>query len=374
MTKIAVFAGSYDAFKVPEAKQIAPHAIAIDMAEGLQELGCQVDFYGPKGTSPLRVNQIIDLDIQPIYQGQLEKDIQKLPPDRIQRVQTETWIMQDILFLHQIYEKAARGEYDVVVQHGLERGLSVANMFPQVKTLYILHDPYRDWKQFLNNYNHPNLFYVPISHFQQRKYQTYLPSLNYTEVCYNGIDTDQFQFNSKPEHDLLVFAGRITVEKGPHLAVQTALRTNRKLILAGSIQGEKNQNYFDQEIKPYLNQKIKYLGEASRSDVVNIMSRAEVLLAPIQNDEPFGLTLAEAQACGTPVITFPRGAAPEIVQDGISGFIVSSLDEMVESVRRIKNIDRKVCRQNIMDRFDLKSMNRGYLQAIELISQPINKS
>jgi len=165
------------------------------------------------------------------------------------------------------------------------------------------------------------------------------PELDYLATVYNGIDTQNFTFNEQPE-DYLLYFGRIHPHKGTAESIEIAKKSGRKLLIAGIIQDE---NYFKEKIEPQLSDQIEYIGSAGPEKRNFLLGHATALLHPISFDEPFGLSVAEAMLCGTPVIAFNRGSMPELIKNEETGFLVNTVDEAVEAVNHIKNINRKNC-------------------------------
>lgn len=185
-------------------------------------------------------------------------------------------------------------------------------------------------------------------------------------VVYNGIDLNFFKFNDKPE-DYFLWAGRVDKYKGIENAIEIAKKTKIKLYLVGKTDPEK-KDYFEKEIRPNLSDKIRFLGELSQKELVRLYRGAKALIYPIEWHEPFGLVMAEAQACGTPVITFKLGSTSEVVNHGKTGFVIPFLDkngkknvnEMQKAVENIGSIKRKDCRDFAENNFNLEKMVENY--------------
>ena len=205
-----------------------------------------------------------------------------------------------------------------------------------------------------------NTSYVSISNSDRSS------ELEYTATVYNGIDNKDFTFNDNPK-DYLLFFGRLHPEKGTYESIQIAKKANKKLIISGLIQDEA---YFEEKVKPYINDKdIVYVGNSGPKERNKLLGEATALLHPISFDEPFGLSVAEAMFCGTPVVAFNRGSMPELIDNNKSGFLVSSIDEAVEAIYKIDSIDRKYCQQWAMSHFSIDKMVEGYLDVYKHILQ-----
>ena len=183
-------------------------------------------------------------------------------------------------------------------------------------------------------------------------------------TVYNAIDFSQYQLTKKAGADApLMFLGRLDRIKGVHTAIQTAKKTGDRLIIGGNVSHtDDNYEYFKSEIEPLIDhQQIEYMGSLTDGDKNKYLGQAKALLFPIEWDEPFGMVMIEAMACGTPVIAFRRGAVPEVVQEGVSGFIVDNGREMADAVRVIGKINRSNCRKTAEERFDVKKIALDYL-------------
>jgi glycosyltransferase involved in cell wall biosynthesis len=189
------------------------------------------------------------------------------------------------------------------------------------------------------------------------------PELNYLATVYNGLDTKDFKFVEKPE-DYLLFFGRIHPHKGTAEAIEIAKRSDSKLIIAGIIQDE---NYFKERIKGELNSRIQYVGPAGPEKRNELLGNALCLLHPISFNEPFGMSVAEAMLCGTPVIAFNRGSMPELVKHEQTGFLVNDIREAVESVKQIHAISRLECFNWANSQFSMEKMTGDYLRLYKQI-------
>jgi glycosyltransferase involved in cell wall biosynthesis len=201
-------------------------------------------------------------------------------------------------------------------------------------------------------------FYVSISDADRS------PELDYIETIHHGIDIQLFDFQPAPD-DTLLFFGRIHNDKGARQAIAIAKASGKKLIMAGIIQ---DQMYFDRYVAPHLdNETVVYVGSVGPVERNRLLGKALALLHPIQFDEPFGLSVIESMACGTPVIAFDRGSMPELIENGKHGFLINTVDEAVHAVAHISKIDRATCRRHVERHFTVDRMVREYLNVYERI-------
>lgn len=187
---------------------------------------------------------------------------------------------------------------------------------------------------------------------------------------FNGVNLSVYDFKKETDVDApLVFLGRIEPIKGTHIAIQVAKRTGKKLLIAGNIPSE-YQDYFDTQIKPELNERITYIGAVNDQQKNTLLGNALAFLMPIQWNEPFGIVMAEAMACGTPVIGFNRGSVPEVVINDYNGYRCDTIEQMIDCVLKIENIDRKQVRKDAEERFSSKVIIDQYLNLYQkLIDQ-----
>ena len=184
--------------------------------------------------------------------------------------------------------------------------------------------------------------------------------LNFQGIIYNGIDLEKFPYQEESQ-DYLVFLARVSPQKGPHLAIKLAKDLNKKLIIAGKI-SEGDKDYLDKHFWPYIdNEQIIYKGELAFDDKIELLRNAMCLLHPIENMfEAFGMSLIEAQALGTPVVSYDNGSPLEVISQGKTGYIVKDYDEMLEAVNNIDKIKRKDCRDWVENKFSLEKMVEAY--------------
>ena len=260
----------------------------------------------------------------------------------------------------------ASAGFDLVHNHTALEGMALAEFFdaPVLTTLHGNLDP--DMRVLFARYRG---WFNTISASAKAE----LPEKDrFSGVIYNAIDVFSYPFNGRRRADsYLLFLSRISAEKGTHLAIETALRLGAPLVLAGNVD-EVDREYFDSQVLPLVDgDRVRYIGEVDYFQKRELMSRARCLLAPITWEEPFGLFMVEAMACGTPVVAFKRGSAAEVIVHGRTGLVVDTLDEMVEAARKVDAIiDPRACREHVEERFDVPRMVDDYLDAYRKILSP----
>jgi glycosyltransferase involved in cell wall biosynthesis len=205
-----------------------------------------------------------------------------------------------------------------------------------------------------------NIGYISISKSQQRP----APHMNWLGTVYNGTLYGEYPF-SQDNDGYLLFVGRISRQKGVHHAINVARKLNLPLIIAAKLEdAEGNMQYFHEFVEPYLNDKIRWIGEVDEVERNKLMSKALCFLHPVTWSEPFGLTLSESMACGCPVIAFGLGSIPEIIVDGKTGFVITPGDEdaMAEAVKRVGQLNRQDARAHAFANYSPRHMAQAYLQ------------
>jgi glycosyltransferase involved in cell wall biosynthesis len=261
----------------------------------------------------------------------------------------------ECLHIAELFEQA--DEFDIIHNHFDYLPLTYSGLTttPVVTTIHGFSSP--GILPVYQKYN-GKTFYVAISNADRA------PELDYIKTVYHGIDLARFDFQPDPDEYLLFF-GRIHPDKGTREALDIARAGNKKLILAGIIQ---DQAYYDQFVAPHIDKdKAVYIGSVGPDERSRLLGKARAMLHPIAFEEPFGLSVVEAMACGTPVIAFDRGSMPELIQNGKTGFLVNNVDEAIEAVARLKEIDRTYCRRHVEKHFTVERMVEDYLTVYETI-------
>ena len=353
--KIAMMVRGFLQTPVPGDIAYSPASVAQAVAEGLYSKGHSVTFFGPEGSkidTPLETCGLRAL-------ATTQEGVDELVNTH-DIFSSYRFALGDAVLVKEMFERASKGEFDCLVFNHFESALPYCSLYPKVPVVFILHDFIDEKRQeVMMRHASPNQHYISISNSQRRD----APDLPYAETIYNGIDTDFYEFSDEPEQYLL-FCGRITQTKGVREAVQVAKQTKRRLMIAGSLSAS-DRWYFDEHVKPYLDDKVLFLGMLDKEQLIKYYQKASALLVPIQWQEPFGLTMAEANACGTPVIAFNRGSVPEVVADGKSGYIVNNSAEMILAIEKIDKIKRRDCRKHVEENFTVEKMISRYESTLQ---------
>ena len=261
----------------------------------------------------------------------------------------------DMLNMARVYENA--DQFDIIHSHVGCVALPYSNLV-KTPTVHTLHGIFTadNEKLFVHVRKQP---FISISNSQRDMSL----GLNYVSTIYNGIDTNTFSFYPQPERPpYLAFLGRMSPEKGAHLAIEIAKRSGWHLKMAGKVDPNPiDLEYFEQKIRPHIDGKqIEFLGEANHQQKNVLMGGAVATLFPITWKEPFGLVMIESMVTGTPVIAMSLGSAPEVIADGVSGFLCHTVDECIDAIAKVAKLDRYACREHVLINFTVKRMTDGY--------------
>ncbi|MGE5655365.1 MAG: glycosyltransferase family 4 protein [Actinomycetota bacterium] len=259
----------------------------------------------------------------------------------------------EMLQLSRVYERA--GDFDIIHSHMGCSALPYANLV-KTPTVHTLHGIFTPDNEKLYSYARRQP-YVSISDAQREPRL----NLNCVATVYNGIDPSTYEFHEKPqEPPYLAFLGRLSPEKGPHLAIEIAKRSGWHLKIAGKVDPV-DRDFFEAQIKPHIDGKqIEYLGEANHAQKSVLMGNAVATLFPITWREPFGLVMVESMVAGTPVIAMKLGSTPEIIVDGKTGFLCESVEECVAAIDKAAQLNRHACRDYVVNKFSAQRMTDGY--------------
>lgn len=331
--RIALVASPF--ISVPPSHYGGTELFIAQLAEGLTAEGVDVVVYG-NGESKVKaeVRYLYEAGDWPI-EGELYGNLKDM--------NHTAWAVHD-----------AWGDADVIHLNNVP-GLTFSR-FAGPKFVYTVHHPHRD--EISSFYSHyPDVQYVCISEFQ--KHSERMPNLR---TIHHGVDMSAYRLQ-REKGEYLSFLGRIAPLKGTHLAIEVAKKAGIPLKIAGEVQ-PLFQDYFETQIKPHLDGKfIEYVGSANLEEKNELLGNSLAMLFPIQWDEPFGLVVVEAMATGTPVLAFPGGAVPEIVQDGVSGRICTTVEEMSQYASRVAGaFSPERVRAYVEEHFSVQRMVRDYTE------------
>jgi glycosyltransferase involved in cell wall biosynthesis len=247
------------------------------------------------------------------------------------------------------FREAADGRFDLVANHAGVEGMVLAatSRTPVISTM---HNPFSPPTQPIWD------AYPWFHHAVSAASAATFPTAGALPPIHHGIDVASFRFEPRPTDGFLVFLGRFSKAKGADRAIEAARRSGRRLVLAGKVDAA-DAEHFERAIEPQLDgEQMRYVGEVGGSTKADLLAGADALLFPIEWDEPFGLVMVEALSSGTPVIGFRRASVPEVVDDGVTGFVVDGIDGMVDAIGRIGELDRRACRAVAEDRFSVTRM------------------
>ncbi len=271
--------------------------------------------------------------------------------------QVQDPIPHHVMMLEHVRQRAH--EFDVLHFHIHVLQFPIIHQFAD-KTVTTLHGRL-DMADLLPFYSaFPN---VPVSSISFNQRAPLPGNVNWAGNAYHGLPTDLLQFSPKPAGGYLAFLGRISPEKRPDRAIEIAARTGIPLKIAAKVD-KADQEYWDEKIKPMIeaNPLVDYIGEINEGQKARFLGDALALLFPIDWPEPFGLVMIESMACGTPVIAFRAGSVPEVIEDGVSGFVVTSIEEAASAVSRLSQLDRRSVREAFDNRFTVERMAKDYLK------------
>lgn len=361
----------------PETNSIlAPWWLVADIADGLVERGHDVTLFSAHGSHTKA--KLVDLGLEAFDPKQ--KEMTQLEYQRY-----ATFLEQRLASV--MYHMSTTGQFDIIGNHLVLKTLPFTR-FTNTPTVYTLHDPLTPekialYRQYVDI---AGIHYISISDAQRAG-----ADLPFAGTVYNGLRLADYTFSDKGQGYLLI-VGRIRKEKGFTDAIAVTKKLGVTLVISGEYfpQYPDIARYWEQEVKPHIDDKrVIYKGLMGRSEVVTTYKEATALLFPLHWEEPFGLVMIEAMACGTPVIAYARGSVPEVVVDGVTGFIINSSDQdvrgdwiikktgidgLVEAVKRLNAMSeeeyrkmRFACRKHVEEKFTVEKMVEGYIEVYKKV-------
>jgi glycosyltransferase involved in cell wall biosynthesis len=316
------------AWRTPPRQYGAWETVASNITEGLVARGWDVTLFATADSiTRARLHAVVEKG----YEEDAEVDAK----------------VAEYLHLSEVFEHA--GEFDLIHSHYDFMALSFSGLVetPMLTTIHGFSSP--KIMPIYQKYRDGN--FVSISESDRAE------GLNYLATVYNGIDLSLYPLVETGGDDL-IFLGRIHPDKGVHLAIEVARASGRRLVIAGIVQDE---DYFREMVEPHLDGRvIRYMGPVGIAGKNELFAGASALLHLNTIPERFGLVLAEANAAGVPVIAMDLGSCREVIEDGVTGFLVNGIVEAVEAVGRVHEIDRRACRRRVEARFSIDTMVDGY--------------
>jgi glycosyltransferase involved in cell wall biosynthesis len=308
--------------------------VVATLAEGLVERGHEVVLVAAPGSAVSGVEMVSPLALLPDIIGEPASD-----------------------WRHALAGIEELADVEVIIDHSGPLGALLTSRL-HVPGLHVTHGPLDavPTEIYAGIARHsPELRLVAISK-AQRGMASHLP---FAGVCYNGLALETAPFRPRPE-GYLAFLGRMSPEKGPADAIRIAQRAGLPLLIGAKCREPAEHAYFAEHVAPELGADIVWLGELNAAEKYDLLAGARALLFPIAWPEPFGMVMIEAMACGTPVLATARGSVPEVVSDGVTGFVRATPDELIEAVARIGELDRRACRRRVAECFSADAMTAGY--------------
>ena len=252
-------------------------------------------------------------------------------------------------------------DFDIVHDHTI-MGPVYAERFPDLPVVTTIHGPFNDELTDLYSRIAGRVPIIAISHAQRKP----VPHIPIARVIHHGLDVADFPFGAG-DGGYCLFLGRMSPDKGAHRAIEAAEKAGFPLLMAAKMREAWEFEYFEMMVKPHLTEDIQYLGEVPHEHKLQLLAGARALLFPIRWNEPFGMVMIEALACGTPVLAFPEGAAPEVVDDGRTGFLCHDETDMAQAIGRVDTLSRADCRAAVAGYFSTQRMVAEHIALFEEI-------
>jgi glycosyltransferase involved in cell wall biosynthesis len=268
---------------------------------------------------------------------------------------------------HVIHAYGAVADHDVVHDHTV-MGPFYSERFPGLPVVTTIHGPFNDELTDLYSALGSRVPIIAISHAQQAA----APDVPIRRVIHHGLDAAAFPMGDgggDSDGEYLVFLGRMAADKGAHRAIEIARAAGFRLLMAAKMREPWERAYFDRQVAPLLGPDAVYLGEVPHERKVELLAGARAMLFPIRWNEPFGMVMLEAMACGTPVLAFREGAAPEVIDDGTTGFLCDDDAAMVAALGRISDLRRRDCRAAVEGYFSTERMVAEHVELYEELAK-----
>ena len=350
--KIAIIAPPW--IPVPPSRYGGIELVVYNIAEGLTALGHEVLLFAPKDSN-VSCRLFPYLEQHQFHFG-LESSLREK-------------ILVGELAGKYAHAMAAYEKVDIIHNHMLSR----PPVDIDIPVVHTLHGPANEAtiKKCVELSQYPSHYFVAISNKQKSNHITLSSNINFIGAVHNSIDVRSIGWNADKE-DFFLFVGRVNWEKGLELAIRVASRANINLVMAVKMSEDFEQEYFRKEIKPLIDQYPKGLllnlhEDLPRDMILDLYRRAKCTLFTSQWEEPFGLVMIESMACGTPVIGLRRGAVPEVIADGKTGFVVDTEDEMVRAIKNIDKIKPQNCRKHVEENYSREKMAENYIAVYKKI-------
>jgi len=262
----------------------------------------------------------------------------------------------EIIHVLAAYDAVQEFGADIVHDHTMFGPLWGAHV-PGLRVATTIHGPLDGELADVYRRMAPHSRLIAISHAQRRA----APDIPIARVIHHGIDVEDFPMGTGGG-EYCLFLGRLDPGKGARRAITVARKAGMPLLMAGKMRNAQEREYFESEVAPLCGDDVQYLGEVSHEEKVQLLADARAVLFPIRWPEPFGLVMLEAMACGTPVLAFPEGAAPEVIHDGETGFLCHDEADMAAELARVDTISREACRTAVAGYFSTARMVRDHLE------------
>ena len=264
---------------------------------------------------------------------------------------------RELTYLHAAYKHIRQRSFDVLHEHSGYAGVLLASLLDlQSAAVATIHGDLEEADaQFLSAVAE-RVEVVSISRAQRAT----VAGVRWAGTVHNAVDSSALRIGVEGG-DYLVDLARICPDKGQHVAIEVARRAGLRLVLAGKV-AEGSEDYFEREVRPHLGSRVEWRENVSGRAKAELLAGAAAMLFPIQWEEPFGLAMVEAMASGTPVVATPRGAAVELVDEGVTGYLGEDEEGLLEALERARTIDRRACAAHARERFSPHRMAEGYLE------------